>query len=66
MKPKKLISFLESKGFVHKRSKGSHQIFYNEITKKLTVVPYHNKDLPVGTLHEILKQAGINKDELNK
>lgn len=66
MKPKKLISFLESKGFILKRSKGSHQIFYNEITKKLTVVPYHNKDLPVGTLHEILKQAGINKDELNK
>ncbi len=24
----------------------------------------HNKDLPAGTLHAILKQAGINKEEL--
>jgi predicted RNA binding protein YcfA (HicA-like mRNA interferase family) len=29
------------------------------------VIPVHKKDLPKGTLMEILKQAGIKKDELN-
>lgn len=66
MKPKELIKILESKGFYLKRSKGSHQIFRNDQTGKMTVVPVHNRDLPVGTFNEILKQAGINKDDLNK
>jgi hypothetical protein len=26
-------------------------------------VPYHKKDLPKGTLLEILKQAGISREE---
>jgi predicted RNA binding protein YcfA (HicA-like mRNA interferase family) len=31
---------------------------------KRVIVPMHNKDLPAGTLHNILKQAGIDKNEL--
>jgi predicted RNA binding protein YcfA (HicA-like mRNA interferase family) len=30
------------------------------------VVPLHKRDLPKGTLLEILKQAGISKEELKK
>jgi len=30
------------------------------------VVPFHKKDLPKGTLLEILRQAGISKEELKK
>jgi predicted RNA binding protein YcfA (HicA-like mRNA interferase family) len=30
----------------------------------MTIVPYHKKDLPKGTLEEILKQAGIKKNEI--
>jgi predicted RNA binding protein YcfA (HicA-like mRNA interferase family) len=30
------------------------------------VVPFHKKDLPKGTLIEILKQAGFSKEELKK
>ena len=30
------------------------------------VVPLHKEDLPVGTLLEILKQAGISKEKLKK
>ena len=33
------------------------------LTGKITVVPIHNKDLPKDTLHAILKQAGIEKEE---
>ncbi|MBU2636636.1 MAG: type II toxin-antitoxin system HicA family toxin [Bacteroidetes bacterium] len=43
---------------------GSHHIFYHYESKKRVVVPFHKKDLPRGTLYEILKQAGTSRDEL--
>jgi len=61
---KKIIEILKKKGFVLERSKGSHRIYYNEKTKKRVIVPFHKKDLPKGTLIEILKQAGISKEEI--
>ncbi len=62
--PKDLIKLLENKGFVFDRAKGSHQIFFHSENKLRVVVPMHTKDLPTGTLHAILKQAGIDKSEL--
>ncbi len=62
--PKKLIKILEQKGFVLKRVKGSHHLYYHSESKKITVVPMHNKDLPKGTLMAILKQSGIAPEEL--
>jgi predicted RNA binding protein YcfA (HicA-like mRNA interferase family) len=62
--PKEIISLLEKKGFILDRSRGSHQIFILPDGSKRVVVPLHKKDLPKGTLHSILKQAGIDKTEL--
>jgi len=62
--PRQIIKSLEKKGFVLDRSKGSHRIYYHSGTKRRVVVPFHKKDLPRGTFFEILKQAGITKDEL--
>jgi len=62
--PKELIKILESKGFVLKRIHGSHHYFVHSVTGKITVVPMHNKDLAKGTLHAILKQAGIDKTDI--
>jgi predicted RNA binding protein YcfA (HicA-like mRNA interferase family) len=62
--PKELIKLLERKGFAFDRSKGSHQIYYHKEKRLRAVIPMHNKDLPTGTLHAILKQAGIDKNEL--
>jgi len=62
--PQKIIAILESRGFVLDRIKGSHHIFFHPETKRRVIVPVHRKDLPVGTLVEILKQAGIERDEL--
>lgn len=62
--PKKIITILESRGFALDRVKGSHHIYYHPETKRRVVVPLHKKDLPKGTLFEILKQVGISKDEL--
>jgi mRNA interferase HicA len=62
--PKELIKILESNGFILKRIHGSHHYFVHPVTGKISVVPMHNKDLAKGTLHAILKQAGIDKTEV--
>jgi predicted RNA binding protein YcfA (HicA-like mRNA interferase family) len=55
-----LIQLLEENGYIFKRAKGSHQVYYNPINNKTIIVPYHNgKDLKKGTFMVILKQAGI-------
>lgn len=62
--PKELIKILENNGFVLKRIHGSHHYFIHSVTGKITVVPMHTKDLAKGTLHAILKQAGIAKADI--
>jgi len=64
--PQKIIKVLEKKGFVLDRIKGSHHIYYHPEMKRRGVVPLHKRDLPKGTFLEILKQAGINKEELRE
>lgn len=55
LNPRKIIKILEKRGFVLDRTRGSHHIYYHAESKK---------DLPKGTLVEILKQAGISREEL--
>ena len=62
--PRKIIRVLEKEGFVLDRSKGSHHIYYHPETRKRAVVPLHKRDLPKGTLLEILRQAGISRERL--
>jgi len=62
LSPDFLIKVLKLNGFIFKRAKGSHQLFYNPATNKTITVPVHNgKDLKKGTFLAILKQAGIDK-----
>lgn len=46
------------------RVRGSHHVYYNPQTKRRVVIPFHKRELPKGTLLEILKQAGVAKEEL--
>jgi hypothetical protein len=39
-----------------------HQLF-NERARRHTTVPYHNRDLPRGTVAAILRQAGLTRDD---
>ena len=65
LSPQYLIRLLENKGFQYKRSRGSHQVFYNPIHNTTIVIPVHGgKDLKKGTFLTILKQAGIDKKDL--
>ena len=62
--PRQLLKILKKHGFQIDHTTGSHFILYNQKTKKRTVVAYHTKNLPKGTLVSILNQAGIDKKEL--
>lgn len=63
-KPKDIVRLLEQSDFVFKRSRGSHHIYIRRRDNKMVVVPMHAHDLPKGTLADILKQAGIRRDQL--
>lgn len=62
--PKKLVAFLESRGFTLDHASGSHFVFYRAADKRRVTVPLHAKDLPQGTLIAILKQAGFSRKDL--
>lgn len=61
MTSKQMIKLLKKNGFVEVRQVGSHIQFVNKETGRKTTVPFHAKDLPIGTERNILKQAGIEK-----
>ena len=60
----KVAKLLVSKGFILHRTRGSHRIYVHPDSGKTVVIPFHKKVLPKGTLLEILRQAGISRDEL--
>ena len=66
LSPKYLIKILEQNGFIYKRGKGSHQLYFNPSTNKTVIVPVHGgKDMKKGTFLDIIKQAGIDKSILD-
>jgi len=65
LSPQKVIAILEKKGFVLKKVTGSHYIFAHNETKRRVTVPFHSsQDIAKGTLLQILKDAGISREEL--
>ena len=63
----KVIKILKRIGFEQARQKGSHIVLVKETsdTKKALVVPNHNEIDP-GTLLEIIRQAGLKRNEFEK
>ena len=58
---REIIRVLERAGFFFRRQKGSHQIFVKDYRR--VTVPYHNKDVRVGTLRHIIKQSGLTTQQ---
>jgi predicted RNA binding protein YcfA (HicA-like mRNA interferase family) len=54
-----LIRILEGDGWQRVSQKGSHVTFKHSTRSLLITVPHPNKDLPSGTVHQILKKAGL-------
>lgn len=64
LSPKHLIKILEAHGFIYKRAKGSHQLYYNSETNKTVTVPSSWwKRYEERSILGILKQVGIDKSE---
>lgn len=60
MNARELIKKLEAAGWHQVRTKGSHRIFKHPENPATIPVPDHGKkDIAVGTLNSILKQAGL-------
>ncbi|MEE8483661.1 MAG: type II toxin-antitoxin system HicA family toxin [Nitrospinota bacterium] len=66
-KYKEVIRKLKKAGFQFDRNaKGSHEIWWNPVTRLRTTVPNHPGDIPKGTIRAILKQAKISPEEFLK
>ncbi|NEO28301.1 MAG: addiction module toxin, HicA family [Kamptonema sp. SIO4C4] len=62
---KKLCKILEKTGWTLARIKRSHHIYTKEDTSTILVIPVHgNRDLPIGTLNCILKDAGLTEEDI--
>ncbi len=64
---REVIKTLKKIGFEEKRQKGSHIILAKESEqgKRAVVVPNH-KEIDKGTLLEIIRQAGLTREEFLK
>lgn len=59
---RELVSLLESDGWALVRTKGSHRQFQHASKPgTVTVAGNLGTDVPVGTLDNVLKQAGLKK-----
>ena len=57
---RELVAILRANGFILFRSgKGSHEIWFNPVTKKTVTVPRTTKSRH--TANDVLKQAGLEK-----
>ncbi|WPZ36243.1 type II toxin-antitoxin system HicA family toxin [Thalassobaculum sp. OXR-137] len=60
MKSADVITRLEADGWRQVRVSGSHHHFKHPTKPGLVTVPHPKRDLPVGTLRSIEKQAGVS------
>jgi predicted RNA binding protein YcfA (HicA-like mRNA interferase family) len=60
MKSADIIAALKSDGWTQVAQKGSHVQFRHPVKKGRVTVPHPKKDVPIGTLRSINKQAGLN------
>lgn len=59
MNSRDIIARLEAAGWVQVAQKGSHCQFRHPTIPGRVTVPHPKRDLPVGTLRSIEKQAGL-------
>lgn len=59
MTPKELIKKLTAAGFEFDGHGARHDFYRHPVTKVKVQVERHTKDIATGTLHKILKDAGL-------
>ncbi len=64
--PKKVLKKLKQAGFEEIHQRGSHLTLRGVGNSKFVTVPMHGKDIPAGTLYNIIvRQAGLTIEEFN-
>lgn len=63
--PQKLLRALLHHGFFVDRKRGSH-IMLRHLDGRRTVLPYHPRDIPPGTLRGILSDIRVTEEELRE
>ena len=62
---KRLCKILEQHDWQLQRIKGSHYIYARDGNSTILTIPVHvNQDIKTGTLHKILKDAGLTEADL--
>jgi len=59
------LAKLQRAGFEEVRQTGSHKVL-RHADGRMTYVAMHRRDIPKGTLHKMLKQAGLTLAEFDK
>ena len=63
VRPGDFVRVARKLGFALDRQKGSHAIYYRESDRSRVVIPMHNRDLKPGTLHGLIEDLGLKRDE---
>jgi predicted RNA binding protein YcfA (HicA-like mRNA interferase family) len=65
VKAQDVIRVLKKAGFVVTRTKGSHHrlVHASDASRATTVALHKGKDIPRGTLADIIEQAGLTEDD---
>jgi predicted RNA binding protein YcfA (HicA-like mRNA interferase family) len=56
---KDLMKMIEDDGWVLVRVRGSHHHYRHPVKPGVTTIKHPEKDTPLGTAHNILRQAGL-------
>jgi predicted RNA binding protein YcfA (HicA-like mRNA interferase family) len=59
LKSARLINVIKQDGWNLVRTKGSHHHFKHPTKKGIVTIPHPKKDIPKGTVANILRQAGL-------
>ena len=59
LKPKEVEKLLIKHGFILNHTVGSHRQYWNPVSRAHVTVPFHSKELPLGTLKSIIKQSQL-------
>lgn len=57
-----IIQRLRKDGFELVSVGGSHHKFFHSVLRRRVIVPHPKKDLPIGTVRAIYRDAGWQKD----
>lgn len=64
VKARDCLKALQRAGFYVDHQTGSHARLFHRTRPELKItIPFHNKDLPQGTLRSILRQADLSVEE---